>query len=1586
MRHTTLYKRIILLAASVLFSAAAIADLGFFTENAANMHIKGSGQAYVFSTGISGIGQSDANLSGFHRSMIFDHVWTETWHNANQDYFSKVSFYYKVDTWSNWSVYNLTGRNWDGNNQKWETNNQEITIFSTDDLTPGNRTLQFYFKGEAGNFEGERYLSNNTLNYKINFTVPGFVGDDIDFGVVLQNLQVAEVGYTFNSYGWASCTATITDDDEGVSSSVFSFINDDYTTSGCRSKSLTIDKDLSEAFDIYFMPTAAEKYSAKLHLSGTLQDGATITADIPLTGEGLSGDIVVMLADTAKPQNGLKALLSGYLKSTGCNPITSYGFKWGTTSFPNDGESYSYYNYANTTPLGTLDADTGAGTEFETTLTGLTKNVTYYYRAFAENSGNTGKNTVSEEGHFIIVSECMYPKPVNETINVTINNKVDAQPCDLIFNSIGDALTVIKGYDQYYDASNHRLRVNVIMTVINTGETYTETTHVDVTGGKTTSAECIKIEDFNKNNPSKTLVLQGESKTSRATLQHLVIRNSKNITVQNLMITGRYEAYGSYHDNAMDIDNGHGGTTWADQPVGDVANANINIKGCYITSYGFACIHISAYDGITIEDCDMDAEYKDTNNSDAIMWGSSIKLIHCKNIKIIRNSFRGSHATSTWIQGSNNVLLMNNVYWNKNEVTENVAFVRLICQKDKNEIVSNVGMYYNTFYLAAASGSDRKVDFLRLGSWYMGDGADQQALIGNATVANYDASTIDFKYNNCYSYDSNVSGRSPDTDGNYPFLTSTKLADFCGHIDFNNFWSKYDKNYNDTHDPDITESNFSLKPCNTATSKFIDVEAAVCETASSDPSSLVVKTNSLNLGGAITSDVSNQGAGSIYTDRLHSTAVRPKTAKGSGGETSAADGGSILLSVNDNVTTASKDIDVSGFNLTANSTVTCSLTGTNADKFSLSHSTLTVNAQGKLSTMVVAVTFEKPNATGTYTATVNFTTANGDGPLSVSIDVTGKYDSDTPLANGWTMGAYQMSHGNKVSTIVWNGGTTGSETDWDNRNNWVKLDGSPVTCVDLLDEDLTVIIPAPTRTNEDLYPRPKSGTITSYPTVPEKFNSRNSTYRGEIVNAGQGIDGVVPVHYAKSIKMQYGSAMKGVEHLVEDNIHRYNEVTNEFTAMRKKWLVVGTVVQPFDNSAKTEVRNIMSGDYYLNALPQVYMHEAGLDENNEPIWNVSFSSLWKSVSPDKVFAIMIPNEYGPNKLTARLYNKRVDENFPVADATASKTFTFNGWFYNQASMPSYTGLETTGSWVSNTYPANLVISSLKTKYPSMSLYVYNYNDWNFESDSYERPNIVAQEGFLVKGVTALELDETLYTASSTAYPETRGAEAEALQLTLRLSNEGGTGACKATVKYDELKTDVFTGGKDNTKVFIETSGYESVPDLYILRYGMKLSGLTIPTLENAIPLGVKVKQKINLKFAMYGDTQFEEATLTDMVTGTVTNLLSDSYSITLNKGIYEDRFFLNLKASDNVQTVVKESDADVENDIFIAGSNKQVIISSTPGVYLQEAYVTDMAGRTYSVALKGDHYNEVKINGSEGVYIIKAVGDNMSKTEKVIIK
>ena len=186
-----------------------------------------------------------------------------------------------------------------------------------------------------------------------------------------------------------------------------------------------------------------------------------------------------------------------------------------------------------------------------------------------------------------------------------------------------------------------------------------------------------------------------------------------------------------------------------------------------------------------------------------------------------------------------------------------------------------------------------------------------------------------------------------------------------------------------------------------------------------------------------------------------------------------------------------------------------------------------------------------------------------------------------------------------------------------------------------------------------------------------------------------------PTQIANTITMEYGAALIGVEQLSSGETDRYTKASSEFVAERNKWLLVGTVVKPYNEDTEddaTDTRYIKSGDYYLDHLPAVYMRDA-IISGEESSWNATFRDMDKYVVEKTVYAVKLPDQYGPYKLPAADYNFNNNTNY---DPTQAHAYNFEGRFVNEANTPKYTDLAV-GSYnlLVNTYPANIKASECK---------------------------------------------------------------------------------------------------------------------------------------------------------------------------------------------------------------------------------------------------------------------------------------------------
>ena len=1287
--------------------------------------------------------------------------------------------------------------------------------------------------------------------------------------------------------------------------------------------------------------------------------------------------------------------------------------------------------------------------------------------------------------------DCTFPT-FPDTVYVHINQFVENDLCNYVFDSFEQAFAVLKTRSEICDATTKyygtlkedeiTFKVPVVMLVHYGPEYYRGTEKVGSSGGNVSEAPAIFFRNINKEGGQPLIVRTADPKGNRAVLVHPVIRRSKNIELNNLDIVSD----DTLLDNALDIDNGMGryNREGLEEDFNKIplpneakvdATINVTIKNCFVESFGRNCIHLSGVDGVHIENNEFYTKFDFEQASkevaeDVVDWGGTIKMINSTNIKFLRNNSEGTLATSFFIQGCQGLLIMNNVFWNDNSVVVNefnqgnrtVANIRLVTVDDAESKfpLKNIGIYYNTFFIQnndAADASYINFDFFRLG------GADKESkqLVTKDNMDNFVPTTIRFKYNNCYSYDDDIIGNNRyDTkkEANDPVnaikyylqgigeiiykqnkteAEAKTMADWCACFSYNNFWSEYDKVKG------LQSSNFEIGMFCTGDNEtfnlYQDVSTQVCKTSPTNPGSLVVLGEKMNIGTVITDDVSLQGAGELYNDRLNpdngTYSARPQVVVDNSNESLNPydniylEPGVINLYTSPLVGSQTTDVYISSLDLSKQQTINLTLvdkngnalTSQNVDEklrksFGLTDAngnaiTSLETESGNLNNVPVYVTFSRPNEVEddiTYEIFLEVVPAI-DNYFILRIPIRGHHKAAIESIPGaWTVGAFQQRNAMPVDTIVWHGSAS---TDWDNRNNWYKTDGTLVTCLDALTEDLTVIIPNKESEN---YVTPPSG-ITNYPILPDGISTIDgftTDRHEERVNAGSN-DKATKV--ANKIYMEYGAALVGVEELNSGGNERYTEVEQEFIARRHDWLLVGPVVKPWDRdnegnivveNKKPQTRDVVSGDYFLNDLPHVYMHRAEIKENPkthemEAMWNESFPELDSLVTHEKSFAIRVPDQYGRNldlygmkfeKLPAEVYN----ELFPTAegvpyDGNAPHTYTFTGRFYNEASLPTYSlGADiAVGDLVilNNSYPANIDAQKLKVGL-GVEVQYYDYNDKKFVALGDDEKSIMAQHGFIITktldGNQTVKIDRDWFQTTETGH---RSASVDTESFRIELRNKAASSASEIYICYDPLKEDALNYSVDATKIF--NTMEPSLPDLYAIRYNKKLSGLVIPTISEPIPLGINVSaESQSFTFSLKKSSLQSDVILEDRLTGKQYNL-SEGLKYTVEDlpiGLCEGRFYLMLqeqeeeRPGDDVSTEVEDGQSSAGIDIFTQGNS--VVVSASSDVELMQVIVSDVSGRHQVYNVSGQ-YVQLNLPVATGVYTISVIGDKANRVEKI---
>lgn len=1212
----------------------------------------------------------------------------------------------------------------------------------------------------------------------------------------------------------------------------------------------------------------------------------------------------VLIADNPiLSANQKEATLTGYLQGTLCieGDITEYGFKIcsGANCIPSENSRTLTSDNRDAISRGGKFTYT-AGIDQDLLMGG----VKYGYRAYVVINDKTYLSR--ETGYFQLQDDCVQPQAGSGTITFTIDASLGEDyenDCRLTYGSLQTAINKLRdscddqnGYDYVKKSTEnghntYNLRQPVVFNVHYYDDTpddptkaycYEGTEKAGVSGGGDDSREAYSLifKDFNRFdgddnavNKANTLTIQGASGSNRPWLHHVILRNSRNVILDNLGIFS--DPTNTRKDDALEFDINES-SFWDIDLNENLQDANVIVRNCMIGSNGFTGVHASGYDGITFENNEFEAIQNKDNNT--IGWGASAKFMMCQNIKFVRNNFRGEHATLVWLQECQKVLFMNNVFWNTNQYNASgCAAIRLVAQYSRD--VSNHAFLYNTFYLAD-NDNTHHYNFFKFD---LKSGSSGQT----GTNANYKTASIYFKYNNCYSYDKDIEGCSDD-----PFEGLIGTIDGSENFCPNNFWSVYDQKQN----PVPSKSGFAFgDACDDGdVNQFVNVKDWVCATTATGPASLKIKG-----GGAL-----NSG---------------PKL---------EAD-------------------DENFFN-----------TG-----ISMSEEELTYDR---------------------YNANVR------------------------PAEGGWTLGAYQAQNEVEVKKIYWLGLTD----QWDDRNNWGYYPEDVVTsnvqnqsvsarsanmqrlsCVNTLSEELIAVIPE--------QPLVQSTTARQWPQLPTSFDADSRAQATITTELPEGIPEAEQVtaggtnYFAHTIDVEYGAAIKGVEYLKNGDLH-YAKAISHFVAPRDQWLLVGTVVKKFDGNG--DPRNLISRDFYQEREPEVYMHYVqDVDTEGTTSWSETFPDLDKELTPTSIYALNIPDEYGAGKLSAKLYYKYIKkDNTKLNHGTEPISYTFEGRFADDnaddgdKNMRNYTIEAGKYNLLNNTYPCNLSANAIESETGGQVLF-YDYAAGSFKSFSSEEITIKPQQGFAYNHASATNLQITKEMLAD-GNTRTRSTAIQLPVLTLDAHNgNANKGSSTVIIRHDAMQDPYMQAATDAKKVFAPNAG---TPELYVMAFDQKLIRTTIASNVKTIPLGIRLLSNMNVRFAISKNSGFEKVILVDTYRQLEHDLTESSFTTELlNAGEIEGRYFLNVVLEDDYQydedddlkTDVNEMESAYSINIYASEYDEKTIKVIANNTNLQMVYVTDMAGRTIAYEVSGSS-TTLRLPVTNGVYVVKVVAEDLTRSEKVILK
>jgi hypothetical protein len=242
-----------------------------------------------------------------------------------------------------------------------------------------------------------------------------------------------------------------------------------------------------------------------------------------------------------------------------------------------------------------------------------------------------------------------------------------------------------------------------------------------------------------------------------------------------------------------------------------------------------------------------------------------------------------------------------------------------------------------------------------------------------------------------------------------------------------------------------------------------------------------------------------------------------------------------------------------------------------------------------------------------------------------------------------------------------------------------------------------------------------------------------------------------------------------------------------------------------------------------------------------------------------------------------------------------------------------------------------------------------------------------------------------------ANTRSRSAEYEMPLVSLNLFNANtNVENSNVVVRYDEFLGEGNKSEADVEKAFAPNT---LTPELYIIANDVKYSSVDVASTSQVIPLGIKIKYDMNVRFEKVWFRGFDKVILVDKLKGVECDLLETPYTTeTLSIGDLEGRFFLYLEEATSEENPEEDTPTEIEDvasdvnsiNIFVKEDSNTISII-TNGVELETINISDTAGKTMTYKASG-YYENIKLPVPMGVYIVQVIGDTASRTEKVILK
>lgn len=224
----------------------------------------------------------------------------------------------------------------------------------------------YYYKSYAVTAAGTAYgaqQSFTTVSLNPTMSVSALSG----FGSVCINTSAGPSSFTITGSNLSTAAVTVAALDG------YSYAT---TSNGTYTSTLSLSQtggSYSQQVFVRFSPTAVQSYNGNIAVAG---GGVAAATTVAASGSGINTAPAVT-SGASSGISGTAATLAGSITATGCGAVTAYGIEYSTTN-----------GFTNGTGTRVASSNLASG-NFSSTLSGLSAGTTYYYKAYATNSGGT---------------------------------------------------------------------------------------------------------------------------------------------------------------------------------------------------------------------------------------------------------------------------------------------------------------------------------------------------------------------------------------------------------------------------------------------------------------------------------------------------------------------------------------------------------------------------------------------------------------------------------------------------------------------------------------------------------------------------------------------------------------------------------------------------------------------------------------------------------------------------------------------------------------------------------------------------------------------------------------------------------------------------------------------------------------------------------------------------------------------------------------------------------------------------------------------------------------------------------------------